>query len=111
MIKLKDVLRELDGTIHNRFRLVIMSVLLHDDWVDYNDLKIVTDATDGNLASHLKKLEAVEYIVVRKKFIGRRPNTSYRLTNRGKKAMIRYSEVLSLLAKTNQNKIENLKVD
>ena len=54
--------------------------------VSFNDLKELLELTDGNLASHLKALEKIEFVSVNKSFIGRKPNTSYRITNAGKQA-------------------------
>ncbi len=57
-----------------------------NDSLDFNRLKELLDVTDGNLASHLKALEKVDYIVVQKQFVGRKPNTRYSATQAGKKA-------------------------
>lgn len=54
--------------------------------MDFNSLKELLDVTDGNLASHTKALENEEYILVEKKFIGRKTNTSYKATQKGKQA-------------------------
>lgn len=102
MAKLKEVISELDGAINHRFRLGIMSVLLHTEWAEFNVLKTTLGLTDGNLASHLKGLEKIEYVVVRKKFVGRKPNTAYRLTERGKRALARHNRALAILVSENQ---------
>lgn len=60
-----------------------MSVLMVNDSYDFNGFKETLDVTDGNLASHLKALEEKELIVVNKRFIGRKPNTSYSATEKG----------------------------
>jgi len=60
-----------------------MSVLSANETYDFKGLKEILDVTDGNLASHLKALEDKELIVVNKQFLGRRPNTSYSLTEEG----------------------------
>ena len=61
-----------------------MSVLMVNDRYDFNSLKELLDITDGNLASHLKGLEKEEYITVHKTFLGRKPNTNYEATEKGK---------------------------
>jgi len=71
---MKDILSQLNPAFDHRNRLGIMSVLAVNDWVDYNTLKELLNLTDGNLASHLKPLEAQEYIEYRKQFVGRPPN-------------------------------------
>ncbi|MEZ5040920.1 MAG: transcriptional regulator [Saprospiraceae bacterium] len=83
---MKNIITNLNKTFDHRIRLGIMSILLVSDWVDFNTLKQILEVTDGNLASHLKALEAEEYITIRKQFIGRRPNTSYQVTPRGKQS-------------------------
>jgi DNA-binding MarR family transcriptional regulator len=63
-----------------------MSILLVNDWVDFSTLKELLEVTDGNLASHIKSLEAEKYVEVKKQFLGNKPNTSYRATLDGRKA-------------------------
>jgi DNA-binding HxlR family transcriptional regulator len=67
----------------NRVRLGIMSVLSVNDSYDFNGFKETLGVTDGNLASHLKVLEENKLIRVNKQFIGRKPNTSYSITETG----------------------------
>jgi DNA-binding HxlR family transcriptional regulator len=73
----------LSKLFENRIRLGIMSVLFVNESYDFNDLKETLGATDGNLASHLKALEENNVIKVNKQFIGRKPNTSYSITETG----------------------------
>lgn len=63
-----------------------MSILLVNDWVDYKEIKEKLDLTDGNLASHIAGMEKLDYIKVRKRFVGKKTNTSYKVTRTGKKA-------------------------
>lgn len=69
----------------NRIRLGIMSILIVNDSYDFNSLKSALGVTDGNLASHLRALEENTLIRVNKKFIGKKPNTSYSVTETGQK--------------------------
>ena len=73
----------LNKLFENRVRLGIMSVLIVNDSYDFNNLKETLGVTDGNLASHLKALEENNLIKVNKQFIGRKPNTSYSITEKG----------------------------
>jgi DNA-binding HxlR family transcriptional regulator len=73
----------LNKLFENRVRLGIMSVLIINDSFDFNSLKEALEVTDGNLASHLKALEENNMITVNKQFIGRKPNTSYSITETG----------------------------
>ena len=77
-----------------------MSVLSVNDALDFNALKEYLDATDGNLASHIKALEKEEFIGMEKSFIGRKPNTRYFITDRGK---IAFSNHLSTLERLIQS--------
>ena len=80
---MKDILANLNKAFENRIRLGIMSVLMVNDWMEFNSLKELLETTDGNLASHLKALEEKGLIKVEKQFIGRKPNTSYSITGEG----------------------------
>jgi len=76
----------LDKAFESKVRLGLMSLLMIEDSVDFNSFKESLGITDGNLASHLKNLEKLEYVQVKKEFIGRKPKTSYQATIQGKKA-------------------------
>jgi DNA-binding HxlR family transcriptional regulator len=80
---MKDAISRLNKLFENRIRLGIMSVLMVNDSYDFNNLKESLGVTDGNLASHLKALEENKLIRVNKQFIGRKPNTSYSITDTG----------------------------
>ncbi|CEN40672.1 conserved hypothetical protein [Capnocytophaga cynodegmi] len=92
----KNILQHINKAFDNRVRLGIMSVLVVNESADFNSLKELLDITDGNLASHTKALENEEYIIVEKKFIGRKTNTSYKVTEKGRKA---FQEHLNALEK------------
>ena len=57
------------------------------------------DITDGNLASHISALEKIEYVEVKKQFVGKKPNTSYAVTKAGKKAFNDHLDALEKLFK------------
>lgn len=80
---MKTAISKLNKLFENRVRLGIMSVLTVNDSYDFNSLKDTLGVTDGNLASHLKALEENGLIRVNKQFIGRKPNTSYSITETG----------------------------
>lgn len=83
---MKELLVNLNKHFESRIRLGIMSVLMVNDWVDFNTMKEALNVTDGNLASHMKALEAEKYVEVKKQFLDKKPNTSYRATIEGRKA-------------------------
>lgn len=80
---MKIEISRLNKLFENRVRLGIMSVLMVNEAFDFNSLKETLNVTDGNLASHLKALEENELIRVEKQFLGRKPNTSYSITEKG----------------------------
>jgi DNA-binding HxlR family transcriptional regulator len=83
---MKNPIEQLNKVFDSRIRLGIMSALLVNEDVNFNDLKELIQVTDGNLASHLRTLEECAYIKVEKGFIGRKTNTTYRVTKAGEKA-------------------------
>ena len=76
-----------------------MSSLVVNDQMDFNSLKDLLEASDGNLASHLKALEKLQFIKVQKSFIGRKPNTKYKSTAKGRKAFNQHLDALEELLK------------
>ena len=84
---MKNIITNLNKAFDHRTRLGIMSLLMVNEWMDFNGFKeMLDDIKDGTLASHLKALEKEKYIEIRKQFVGRKPNTSYRATELGKRA-------------------------
>lgn len=74
-----------------------MSVLMVNEWMDFTGLKELLDITDGNLASHIKALEQEEFITVSKQFIGKKPNTRYAASEKGKLAFTQHLNALETL--------------
>ena len=70
-----------------------------NNWVDYKEIKEQLNLTDGNLASHINGLEKLEYIKIRKRFVGKKTNTSYTATAAGKKAFKQHLDGLEKLLK------------
>ncbi|AQX04854.1 transcriptional regulator [Elizabethkingia meningoseptica] len=93
MIKISQLNKEFES----RVRLGIMSVLMVNDWVDFSEMKELLDVTDGNLASHSNTLEKVGYIEIKKEFVGKKPKTSYRVTNSGRQAFTEHLNALEKL--------------
>jgi DNA-binding MarR family transcriptional regulator len=94
---MKNILSKFNRIFENRIRLGVMSALVINHSLDYNTLKELLDVTDGNLASHIKTLESNNYIIVEKKFMGKKPNTSYSITAEGRKAFNQHLEALEEL--------------
>jgi DNA-binding HxlR family transcriptional regulator len=95
----KNPFEQLDKVLEHRLRLQIMSVLVTNDVFDFNALKEVLNVTDGNLASHIKALEKEKYISVTKTFVDRKPNTKYKITERGKTAFKKHLDALEAVLK------------
>ena len=96
---MKISLDQFDKAFENRLRLQIMSILVANENYDFNSLKELLNATDGNLASHLKALEKEEYITVNKSFVGRKPNTQYVASKKGREAFMKHLDALENLIK------------
>ena len=94
---MKNIIANINKAFENRVRLGIMSVLMVNEFLDFNSLKELLKVTDGNLASHLKSLEANKMIKVKKQFIGRKPNTTYIATDTGKEMFKKHLEALENL--------------
>lgn len=91
---MKNPIENLNKIFDSRIRLGIMSSLMVNEDLNFNQLKEIIGVTDGNLASHLKTLEENEYIKVQKGFIGRKTNTTYAVTKTGEKAFKQHLEGL-----------------
>ena len=99
---MKNLIGDLNKAFESRVRLGIMSILMINDFVEFAALKEQLQITDGNLASHVAALEKLDYIRTRKRFIGRKPNTSYEATPAGKKAFSEHLDALErLISKSN----------
>jgi DNA-binding MarR family transcriptional regulator len=88
---------KLDRLIHERLRLGILSALVANDSLTFNELKKLLKTTDGNLSVHARKLEDAHYVVCSKSFEGRLPRTEYRLTPAGRRALERYLDHMEAL--------------
>ena len=88
---------KIDEVIHGRIRLGIMAYLADVEVADFNSLKAVLSATQGNLSIQLRKLEEAGYIGIEKSFLGRKPLTRARITNTGRKAFGAYLEAMGKL--------------
>lgn len=81
---------QIDDVIHGRLRLGIMAYLSTVSPAIFGELKQKVGATDGNLSTHLRKLEEAGYVRQEKRFVGRRPQTRVFLTDSGRKAWLNW---------------------
>ena len=93
---MKNIIGNLNKVFESRVRIGVMSILMLNDRVDFKTLKKMLDITDGNLASHIIALQNKKYIKVKKQFLNKKPNTSYSISESGKKA---FNEHLNALEK------------
>ena len=96
---MKNPIEQLNKVFDSRIRLGIMSALMVNNAVNFNELKELLGITDGNLASHLKTLEESTFIKVQKGFIGRKTNTTYSITKLGEKAFKQHLDALEQMIK------------
>jgi DNA-binding MarR family transcriptional regulator len=97
---MKNPIEQLNKAFESRVRLGIMSALMVNTRINFNELKELIRVTDGNLASHLKTLEETGYIKVEKGFIGRKTNTTYTITKSGEKAFKLHLDALEKMIRS-----------
>ncbi len=90
-------LPELNPVVHLRLRLALLSLLVGVEAAEFTWLRAKTKATDGNLGAQLLKLEEAGYVAVEKKFLLRKPQTLYRITETGRQALTEYVRALKQL--------------
>ena len=97
------MIANLDGlnkAFESKIRLGIMSVLMANESMDFTTMKSLLELTDGNLASHARILEDLGYIRCEKRFIGRKPNTTYTITDLGRTAFAAHIQALESFLKS-----------
>lgn len=87
-------MKELDPLLHSQLRLAVMSILMNIEEADFVYLREKTESTAGNLSVQLDKLSNAGYITVTKGFEGKRPRTTCRITDAGRKAFEEYVDTL-----------------
>jgi DNA-binding MarR family transcriptional regulator len=90
-------LPELDPVVHGKLRLALLSLLVGVEEADFTWLRDKTGSTDGNLGAQMLKLEEAGYVGMQKRFAGRKPQTLYRMTPAGRKALAAYVAALKRL--------------
>jgi DNA-binding PadR family transcriptional regulator len=90
-------LPELNPVVHGRLRLAVLSLLSGVEEAEFIWLRDKTQATDGNLGAQLLKLEQAGYLAVKKRFVLRKPQTVYRITETGRQALAEYVRALRQL--------------
>ena len=91
---------QLNKAFDSRVRLGLMSILVVNDWVSYKEIKENLSLTDGNLASHVSSLERIKYVEIKKQFVGKKPQTSYKATKLGRNAFANHINGLEKILKS-----------
>lgn len=86
---------ELDPLIHSPARLKILMILAATVSPSFPELVRDTSLTTGNLAAHLRSLEAAGYVESSRGIVQLRPRTLYALTPRGRDALKAYCDALA----------------
>ena len=94
---MSEELPELDPVVHGKLRLAVLSLLVTVEEADFTWLRQKTGSTDGNLGAQMLKLEEAGYVAMEKRFAGRKPQTLYRMTPAGRKALAKYVSALKRL--------------
>ena len=81
---------DIDDVIHGRLRLGVMAYLSTASPAIFGELRDKVGATDGNLSTHLKKLEEAGYVRQEKRFVGKKPQTRIFLTDEGRSAWLKW---------------------
>ena len=97
MPKSGEELPELNPVIHGKLRLALLSLLAGVEKAEFTWLRAKTGSTDGNLGAQMMKLEEAGYVAVEKKFVQRKPQTLYRITETGRGALTEYVQALKRL--------------
>jgi len=90
---------DIDDVIHGRLRLGVMAYLSAASPAIFGELRDKVGATDGNLSTHLKKLEEAGYVTQEKRFVGKKPQTRVFLTDTGRKAWIAWIQRMEAIMK------------
>ena len=89
----------LDSAVYGPVRLGVLTALQMSGALDFTTIKKRLDVSDGALGIHLAKLEEIEYVTCKKEFVGRRPKSTYTITQKGKKALATYLDAMQELVR------------
>jgi len=98
---MKNLVLDLDDAVLSRPRLSILAALVGGDSLDFTFLQKNLGISDGNLGTHLRKLEAEKYIRSKKVFVNRKPKTWFQITSEGRNALARlFRQLEEMLAES-----------
>jgi len=99
----------IDEVLQSRVRIAIVAFLASAGEVDFTDIRDAIRTTDGNASVHLRKLEDAGYVTVDRRFVQRRPQSRYALTERGRKALLDHVAHLERLLRPDRSAKEKNK--
>lgn len=88
---------EFEKLVHQPTRLQIFAYLYQHGATAFTEMVESLDVTEGNLSSHLQKMEAEDAVLVEKEFVDRKPRTTYELTDEGEALFEEHIETLEAL--------------
>ena len=94
-----EELAGLDRLIHEPARFSILTALSAVKSADYLFLQRLTGLTEGNLSSHLSKLEDSELVQIEKRFLDKKPHTQVQISEKGRNAIENHWKQLEILRK------------
>lgn len=96
---------DLDGLLHARARLAIVTALAVNESLSFVELKALTETSDGNLSVHARRLEEGGYLTCTKSFDGRVPKTEFAITQAGRRALEKYLNHMDAIIRHARKKI------
>ncbi|QLG50808.1 winged helix-turn-helix domain-containing protein [Natrinema halophilum] len=88
---------EFDKLVHQPIRLQLFAYLYRHGQTTFSELRDELDVTDGNLSAHLQRMEDADAVVVEKRFVDRRPRTTYELSPNGRETFEAHVDTLETL--------------
>ena len=90
-------LNEIPSAFQSKLRIGVVAALMTGE-KDFTTLVKITEATPGNLGKQLELLEMDNFLYSRQEMHGRRPRSTYRLTETGRKPFLDYVRMLEKIA-------------
>lgn len=88
---------EFDKLVHQPTRLQIFAYLYRHERATFSEIQDELDITDGNLSGHIQRMEDADAVAVEKRFVDRRPQTTYELSEAGRETFESHVETLETL--------------
>ena len=100
-LKSIDIINVLSDLVSEKLETTVKLPSVED--LTYKQMKEILGCTDGNMTTHTKKLIQEGFMEVRKEFVNNRPQTTYHLTDEGRKQFEEYVALLNKLVEDGKN--------